>query len=277
MAIFDELIQHASFHIYEEGITDETFMYTTNRNLSFYVMSYIQYGEALLRIDGTEYHLTPHSVMLIPPHMVHDHIKTGKGSTLFMWWHFDYMILDTVDMLRLMRLPIVFQLRESAAFEEAFSRYIRLIGQPVSIKNALLKKAYMAEIMALLLEVAEESPGLYLENAVPELFMEIFGAVISSNTQVSLKQLAERFSMHPTYISNKFTQYFGIAPIQLARKMQVQQAIQLLCHQGKTVSETAAILGYKDLSTFTRFFISQTGMPPSKSLKSNPLWGMGKK
>ena len=275
MAGFVELISHAAIRIFDEGITNEVAMNTVNRTLPFYVMSYIQQGGALLRANGKEYVLGPHSVIIIPPGTTHDHIKIGGEPTLFMWWHFDFMIFDVIDVLKIMRLPMVFQLQENQAFEDAFSRYAHTIAQPVSLKNAMMKKAHTAEIMARLFEAAEEDYHLRQEGAVPEAFMEMFSTIISgTNTELSLEALARRYNLHPTYISNKFKSFFGISPIQLARKVQIQRAIDLLYHQGKPVGEVALALGFKDVSTFTRFFTAQTGTAPSRISKTSAVLGI---
>jgi AraC-like DNA-binding protein len=113
------------------------------------------------------------------------------------------------------------------------------------------------------------------EGAVPEVFMEMFNNIISgTNLELSLESLARQYNLHPTYISNKFKSHFGISPIMLSRRVQIQRAIDLLYHQGKPVGEVALALGYKDVCTFTRFFTAQTGTAPSRISQTITIVGI---
>lgn len=53
-------------------------------------MSYLKKGEALLRVDGAEYYCTAGDAIFVPPHVVHDHIKTSRQEAEFLWWHFNF-------------------------------------------------------------------------------------------------------------------------------------------------------------------------------------------
>ena len=86
---------------------------------------------------------------------------------------------------------------------------------------------------------------------------------------LNLQYFADKYNMHPTYISNRFSGYFGIPPIKLYRKLQLERAAQAL-NSGKSVSEVAEMFGFSDVSVFSRLFTSNIGVSPSKYAKLNP-------
>lgn len=262
----------ASMRIYEYAVHAQTRMTTAGRVLPFYVMSYIQSGRAVLRLENKEYQLQPHSVVLIPPHVQHDHFKEESDPTVFLWWHFDYKLFDTIDMIRLLGLPRMFVLRENAAFEEAFSRYTAVMAEDSSLKTAMLRQACAIEIMAYLLEAAEKSKPLDSPREIPDLFVEILSFIASERREeISLSQLSARFNLHPTYLSNRFRKYYGISPIALFRKLQLERAKGLLSTSSLTVGEVAGMLGYADPAVFSRFFSTKMGIAPSQIKKQSDL------
>jgi AraC-like DNA-binding protein len=274
MSGIDELVSNASLQIYEYGIHLREEMIASGRCFPFYVMSYIQEGQALLRAEGVDYQLEPRSVILVPPGTVHDHIKLGDAPTVFMWWHFDYKLYETLDVLKLLGLPLVFELQEANAFEAAFARHNEVMRSVITLENAILKKSSALEIMARLLGAAEEARRGDQLLQIPECFQEMLEIILSlRQPELSLDVLAKRFNMHPTYLSNRFSSYYGIAPIALHRKVLLKRAKDMLAVRGMTVGEVAEALGFKSASVFSRFFTAKLGVPPSKIRQASGRMG----
>lgn len=264
MSHMGELIANATLHIYESGIHKRQEMSTRGRCAPFYVMSYVQVGEAELIAEGVSYELSPGSVILIPPEVEHDHIKRGEEPTTFLWWHFDLKILDKLDLLRLLGLPMVFSITETKEFEDAFTQYAQLFSKPVNLQNTIMQKAYAMIAMAYLLSAAPFT-NEYQSVGIPEPFRGILEYILSSdNSELSLLELSSRFGLHPTYISNRFKRFFGVSPVLLHRQVLIQRAKDKLSVEGMTVSEVSDKLGFSSVSVFSRFFTTHTGCPPSQ-------------
>ena len=102
--MLEDLMSKGSIHIYDYGIDRRRSMSSIGRSFPFYVMSYLSEGHAVLRLPDREIDLCPHSVIMIPPLLRHDHIMVREEASVFWWWHFDYKAYDTVDLLRLFHL-----------------------------------------------------------------------------------------------------------------------------------------------------------------------------
>lgn len=271
MSGFKSLIDNATIQIHEYGIDRQTYMNHTNRIFPFYVMSYISEGSALLRIGNKEYEHLPNKVILVPPYTRHDHVMPQGSNTLFWWWHFDYKVYDTIDLLKLIRLPMIFTLKHGKQFEAVFSEYNKTMDLPSSLCNTLRRKASSMNVLAHLLGEAEEENLTHnINSEIPNVFREILDVIVSGDVNnLNLQYFADKYGMHPTYISNRFSEYFGIPPIRLYRKLQLERAAKALS-SGKSVSEVAEIFGFSDVSVFSRLFTSAMGISPSKYARENP-------
>lgn len=270
MSGFESLINNATIQIYQYAIERQTNMNNVNRIFPFYVMSYISEGSALLRIEDREYEHLPNKVILVPPYTRHDHIMPQSGNTLFWWWHFDYKVYDTIDLLKLLRLPTVFTLKHGKQFEALYTEYNEAMSLPPSLRNTLRRKASSLNVLAHLLgEAEEENLARNVNSEIPRTFQEILEIIVSGDVNnLNLQYFADKYNMHPTYISNRFSEYYGIPPIKLYRKLQLERAAKVL-NSGKSVGEVAEMFGFSDVSVFSRLFTSTMGMSPSKYVKQN--------
>lgn len=262
------IFANAEINVLDSGNDERIYMYSPDRVLPFYVMSYIRSGTALLRMNGQEYSLRPRSVILVPPFTRHDHIKTGDRPSRFFWWHFHFMLYGTIDLLKTMQFPYVFEVQENDTFEDAFMRFDNISRQPPTLQNVILKKAYAHEIMGLLIGAAENYRSI-ISFSIPTVFMDmLYTLATSRNQEISLASLSEKYNFHPTYISNKFKEYFGISPIRFGQDMLIERACKMLQYQNMSVNEIADALGYSELSAFSRMFTQKIGIAPSKYAKA---------
>lgn len=260
---FDGLLELAKIKIYECSIDYRNEMTGINRNMPFYVMSYLKQGEAILKIYGKEYHLKEKDVILVPAGVPNDHIKVDEDQSVFMWWHFDFMVYNSIDMIKIMNLPLIFNLTDSCPFEKVFDEYIEIQKSTTSLKNIIFKKAKELEIMSILLEAAEIVARQENILTIPSVFNEMLETIVKGDLgYISLIMFSKKFNMHPTYISNQFKNYFGISPIALHRNILIERAKTLLLTTNMTVSQIAEQLEFKDLASFSRFFIKKVNMSP---------------
>ncbi len=80
---------------------------------------------------------------------------------------------------------------------------------------------------------------------------------------LSLKYVANKMHLHPTYLSNLLKQQTGKTAAQLVRERLILEAQSLLKNTDMTVAEVAYYLHFKDNSNFAKFFRHQVGMSPS--------------
>lgn len=238
-----------------------------NRVFPFYVMSYVKEGRAEATFHNQVIQHLPGTLLIIPPGVHHAHcVPAGAPNTMFLWWHFNLTIGGVLDIMRLISPPNCLHVKNTGAFEDVFVQYVDLFSQKPTIPNIIMKRAKGLEVMAYLLEnilSAVPDQNLHLPG-IPDAFFEMLMMLTEHpETNVSLKELSERYYMNPTYISNRFKRLFGMTPIKLQHNLLIARAKSLLSGEGKGVSCIASELGFPDVSSFTRFFTKREGISPT--------------
>lgn len=271
--IIDYLLESAELTIVEFNIHERNEMKTFNRTLPSYVMSYIKKGEAKLKIRDEVYHLAPGTVVIIPPHIEHDHYKETNDETIFLWCHFTYEIGSALDVLKIFNLPITFKLQNPEIFERVFVDFVEITDSQDFLIKTILKKAKSYEILYLLLENIMRSQENVFEQDHSKGFISILTQIVKNpEKEVSLKELSNQFHLHPTYISNRFKELFGKSPIQIQRELKIDRAKKLLRSTEMTVTEIAQEVGYMVVPGFTRLFKSYVGISPTQYRNMNTKW-----
>jgi AraC family transcriptional regulator of arabinose operon len=259
------LLKGAVLSIVDFNIQTRSEMRTFSRTLPWYVMSYHKEGKANLRVGGKKYEISPGTVILIPPHAVHDHFKDSEGDTVFLWWHFTYEIAGVFDVLKMFDIPITFTLKNSEEFERVFQQFMNSMTSTGHLPAAILQEAKALELLYILLDSAMTSQNSIEMLSQSKAFIGVLAHIIQHpEKEISLQGLADQLHLHPTYISNRFKELFGRAPIQFLREMRIHQAKTLLKTSDLSVIEIVNSLGFSGHPVFTRLFKSYVGISPSQ-------------
>lgn len=80
----------------------------------------------------------------------------------------------------------------------------------------------------------------------------------------SIASMAQYCHLSSDYFSHQFKENTGSSPIQFLYNLRIEKAKELLLTEGLTVSEVAALVGYKDPLYFSRIFKKATGVSPKR-------------
>jgi AraC family transcriptional regulator of arabinose operon len=268
------LFQNANMNILEFDIHIRQELQILRRSEPFYIMSYHKSGEANLRIGDKVYCISPGTAILIPPYVKHDHFKDSKEETTFFWCHFNYDIGNVVDILKIFNIPITFKIKNVKDFEKAFLEYKDLMTSSNFLSSTVLKKAKAYEILYLFLESAlNYNQENIKKNKHAEGFLCMLCEIIQHPEQdLSLSNLSAKYHLHPTYISNRFKELFGLSPVQIQKELRVSRAKTLLKTSEMSIASIAESVGFNGVSNFTRLFKSYVGISPTKFRNLNERW-----
>lgn len=84
----------------------------------------------------------------------------------------------------------------------------------------------------------------------------------------SIEQFSKQFGYNPTYIANQFTVFKQISPNKKITNLRIEKGKELLLHSSYKLKDIADILGYQDVSYFSRIFKEHSGESP-KQFRSN--------
>ena len=80
----------------------------------------------------------------------------------------------------------------------------------------------------------------------------------------SIASMAQYCHLSSDYFSHQFKENTGSSPIQFLYNLRIEKAKELLLTEGLTVSEVAALVGYKDPLYFSPIFKKATGVSPKR-------------
>lgn len=100
--------------------------------------------------------------------------------------------------------------------------------------------------------------GTQLSTRVVEYIRENY-----QNPDLNISQTGLYFHMTPAYLSTLFKKQTGESLLKFISQVRVEAAKSLL-EEGKSVSEVAEMVGFRDVSTFIRVFKKQTGLTPGQ-------------
>lgn len=84
---------------------------------------------------------------------------------------------------------------------------------------------------------------------------------------ISLKVLADRFNISPSYVSMNFSKMYGASPSYFINKYRLEEASELLSNPSLSVEKIARMVGYSHERTFSRNFKKMKGIFPQEYRK----------
>ncbi|MHC4886032.1 MAG: helix-turn-helix domain-containing protein [Planctomycetota bacterium] len=79
-----------------------------------------------------------------------------------------------------------------------------------------------------------------------------------------LEDVADAVRLNPAYLSRRFRQSFGLSLQAYVKRMRIEEGKRLLLSGSRSIGETAAALGYRDIYYFSRQFKEETGVSPQR-------------
>ena len=87
--------------------------------------------------------------------------------------------------------------------------------------------------------------------------------------EIDLRALSEAIGLSPSYFRKLFKEAYGISPMQYITKLRIATARDLLASGEFNVTEAAQMSGFNDIYYFSTVFKKETGLPPSRLLRSS--------
>lgn len=92
-------------------------------------------------------------------------------------------------------------------------------------------------------------------------------------TNISLKQLGEKFYINSAYLGQLFKKHYGMSFKDYLNMVRINKSVDLLANTDMKVYEISAAVGYQSLDYFVNKFVAKRGHTPAKFRKSIRLNG----
>src|SRR5690606_18356850 len=79
----------------------------------------------------------------------------------------------------------------------------------------------------------------------------------------TIREVAERFYVHPVYLGQSFTRRYGIGILEYVHELRIEDAKRQLGHADASLSAIAESVGYNGYQHFLKHFEKRAGMKPT--------------
>ena len=242
-----------------------------------YELIYLERGEFTFIYDDIPYHCKEGDLIFIRPGISHSfHFDRGEISQPHI--HFDMThrpqsesipisFKDVRDMSEIEKsqiskdhfssypkTPIIF-VRNKEDFLGCFYRVISKETAP------LIKKALMIQLISAI--ISDNFPDALEDQKSASVEIQIKDYLDAGNgLDMRLEDFEKRFFHSKFYLEKKFKKAFGVGIMEYRNKKRMIRANQLL--DKYSVTETAEMLGFQSIYSFSRAYKKYHGFPPSR-------------
>ncbi len=256
-----------------------------------YELIYVRDGLCRLECEGKVYECGKGDIIFLRPGVPHSIESIGKAAFDQPHIHFDmctdqkspevYVCFSDFDGLSekdrdLLRkdivdidIPAVFHPEKSAYFGAQFTEIIELFSHEGRFYQLLCKEKFL-HLLYMIFSLFDKDGEKDAEGADSKM-ISIKNYIDNNYTQkLSLDVLEQYFCLNKFYIEVCFKKTFGVTVIKYYNNVRFENACKLL-KAGSRVGETADVLGFDNIYSFSRFFKSFSGISPrlyTESLKN---------
>jgi AraC family transcriptional regulator, transcriptional activator of pobA len=243
-----------------------------------YEINYVLEGRQEFTVGGKTYLQEPGSLMLIHPGEVHfNRSADGKPFTYFCL-HFQMDDRQLVPVLNSTR-------QRYFASDSAFAR--RCLPQLLSLieharkpleEQQIGRWLMLSELFQLFGSMVKELPGQvhtvtepllndqlaqHISRRIESLInhSHMHGTTLEERT--GIEDIARELGISLSYCNRVFRKTYQMSPRQYLSALMLQKAKHLLGQKDLSINHVAELLGYRELSHFSRQFKRWTGMPPA--------------
>lgn len=223
-------------------------------------------GSARYRLDGEEVVLSPGRAMLVPAGSRFRGKTASAGHYTGIAQHFSLDLFGSVDMILQMRLKQSVELSSWAVLEPLVRHYRD------TAPDATTTLAQHHTFMVILLHFLEDAfvgwrataAGAIGGQDTLSMHIMFVAAQLAASplTEGILETAMDSAPYNADYFRRAFKERIGVTPQKFLETKKLETAMHVL-GTGKTVKETAALVGYRDVYFFSRMFKRYMGASPA--------------
>lgn len=240
---------------------------------NFYEVYYFIDGDVDYLVEGRRYKPTPHSLLLLSPHVFHG-VRINESRTyrrFAMHFHPDILSAERRAFL-LSAFPtlekphgkqVYYENADRCRISDYFNALVECAGKPGTFMEHYLPIAVEA-LLAQIATIADTTEEAAAQTVPSDSISAIIFYLNSHLTEhITLEQISEQFFISKHYLNKAFRKATGTTVLDYLIRKRITCAQQLLL-AGCSAGEAAAKSGFRDYSVFYRAYMRIVGHPPLK-------------
>lgn len=223
-------------------------------------MYYIMGGECEIVIKDQVYIAKAGDFFYIPNETQHSFRLISDNRVEKYYFHFCLEINNQL-LDELIPLPNYFHLGINEEIKEICENILQF-SQKKSLGAALSLKSSLLSLISFYVSLHEFSPVLEIPEKNQGIARVVDYIKTNLDKKITLQELANIAYLHPNYLCRLFKSCFGITPLQYVYQKKMDYSRYLLLYTQISISEIAAMVGYDDISHFSKDFKKYSHCPP---------------
>lgn len=234
------------------------------------------WGEGRFIVEGTPHTLTPSTLFIARPGVVHQIVNAGTPLMELYWVSFLWEVGVNDDPLGrlLSRFADASHTLIAPDSDDRIGgiwRTLRLVAE--STGSGVGQEAQLTALMAaLLLGIAQAGSGP--QEAIPDVtptesssaLARIAVRYIHDNLSrpLTVPEVAGYLHISPRHLTRLFSHFTGVPPAAYIEQARMDRARSFLLRTDEPIKQVAVLVGYPDVHHFTRVFSRRFGCPPGR-------------
>ena len=237
------------------------------RRMSDFELILIVSGFFSYTANETTHTLEPGDVLCITPEQLHclTYNKDSARNPVISSIHLELypgLSYSANDYELAVKPEMIAKTASNPEIHALFQRSSKLFNQRHSKYSDELLKTMLRELWIRLSEFWENGGLLHqtlrMKNMLKFIDQNLTG-------KISRTEIAREFELTPEHVNAIFKKELNTTPVKYIKRQRVQQACYYLIEEGRSVKETAMLVGYEDEFYFSKVFKQITGRSPSEA------------
>jgi len=247
---------------------------------TFFEVYYFISGDAEIMVEGNVYTLSPHTLILLAPNVMHG-IKVNSRADYVrdvLYFHPQDLMPDCRHLLTsILKAPkkalareLIYSHAENFRLDSFYYNIRQLDDQPQEMRT-MLAPVFIEAFLGQILLMAKSLKPAVLANQLPTKTIEVINYVNERLTErLSLEEIADHFFISKNYLNANFKKYLGTTVMDYVRYKRITLAKQAI-QAGESAMDAALQSGFSDYSSFYRAYVKYEGHSPRENLSEAKL------
>lgn len=262
---FNQLSYLPSIHTdiycaYKSSLTKNSW-YANGQRANYSRLYFILDGTCSITINGIEYVATKNHLVLIPANSEYSYKIQGDDPLIKLWCHFNAVIGD-INLFNIINCNYVVLHQEPMKLETQFHNLINTLPHSDTIISHLQQQSILNHILTEFLLLS--SYNLSSHSCENKLHLDKVVSYMETHLKekITVTQLASMLHMNTNYFIQVFTKNYGISPLKMLNQIKLKNIIELLEKTNIPISDIANLMGFDDISYFSKFTKKHLGYSP---------------